>query len=168
MSVSLTPHPGSAAPRLRIEVEVDGPALAYRVSGRVDRLRIPPQAPPERTDGLWQHTCFEAFVREGEAGYREYNFSPSGEWAAYRFGGYRQGMAPLDIPAPAIETELARERLVVRVALERAPSGRLGLAAVIEEKNGRRSFWALRHPPGPPDFHHPHCFALDIPAAVDR
>jgi hypothetical protein len=41
----------------------------------------------------------------------------------------------------------------------------LGLSAVIEERNGNKSYWALKHPPGAPDFHHPDCFALELPAA---
>lgn len=41
----------------------------------------------------------------------------------------------------------------------------LGLSAVIEERNGNISYWALNHPPGKPDFHHPDCFALELPAA---
>jgi hypothetical protein len=36
---------------------------------------------------------------------------------------------------------------------------------VIEETNGRKSYWALAHPPGKPDFHHSDCFALGLPAA---
>ena len=42
---------------------------------------------------------------------------------------------------------------------------RLGLSAVIEETTGRKSFWALAHPPGKADFHHPDCFAFELPAA---
>ena len=37
---------------------------------------------------------------------------------------------------------------------------RLGLAAVIEASDGTRSYWALRHPAGQPDFHHADAFAL--------
>jgi hypothetical protein len=37
---------------------------------------------------------------------------------------------------------------------------------VIEETNGRLSYWALAHPPGKPDFHHSDCFALELPAVV--
>jgi hypothetical protein len=44
-------------------------------------------------------------------------------------------------------------------------SWRLGLSAVIQEANGRMSYWALAHPPGKPDFHHPDCFALELPPA---
>ncbi|QAY79353.1 DOMON-like domain-containing protein [Sphingosinicella sp. BN140058] len=41
----------------------------------------------------------------------------------------------------------------------------VGLSAIIEERNGTRSYWALRHPPGEPDFHHPDCFQLELPPA---
>jgi hypothetical protein len=31
---------------------------------------------------------------------------------------------------------------------------RIGLAAVIEDTSGHKSYWALVHPPGKADFHH--------------
>ena len=42
---------------------------------------------------------------------------------------------------------------------------RLGLSAVIEDNNGSKSYWAIGHAPGAPDFHHPDCFALELAAA---
>jgi hypothetical protein len=41
----------------------------------------------------------------------------------------------------------------------------LNLSAVIEEASGRKSYWALTHPSGEPDFHHSDCFVLEVPAA---
>lgn len=37
----------------------------------------------------------------------------------------------------------------------------LGLSAVIEENDGAVSYWALKHPPGPPDFHDANTFILE-------
>ena len=37
---------------------------------------------------------------------------------------------------------------------------RLALSPVIED--GALSYWALRHPPGRPDFHHQDAFTLEI------
>ena len=60
---------------VRIEVEALRPGLGrlelrYLVTGAIDRLVLPAPGPPERTDGLWQSTCFEAFVRaSADAGY---------------------------------------------------------------------------------------------------
>ncbi|GAO39682.1 hypothetical protein SCH01S_38_00220 [Sphingomonas changbaiensis NBRC 104936] len=142
--------------------------LRYRLAGDLDTLSIPARAGPARRDNLWQHTCFEAFVATG-AGYLEFNFSPSTEWAAYRFSGYREGMEQLDIPTPKLRvsrTDQALE-LTVEVALPE-PATRLGLSAVVEEISGTKSYWALRHPPGDkPDFHHPDCFALELPPPTD-
>ena len=180
MRVTLEPHPDSFAPGLRIEAEAQRAAparlvLRYVVTGEIGTLLLPPPAPPGRADGLWRHTCFEAFVRApAEAGYVELNFAPSGQWAAYGFSGYRTGMAPLDaLPPPEIEAQQDGGRYVLAASLDLAPVlGRLadlpwqlGLSAVIETQDGGMSWWAAAHPPGDPDFHHRDCFALELPAA---
>jgi len=41
----------------------------------------------------------------------------------------------------------------------------MGLSSVIEEQGGAKSYWALAHPEGNPDFHAPACFAATLPAA---
>jgi predicted GIY-YIG superfamily endonuclease len=138
--------------------------LRYRLTGRLALVRVPSSASPKRRDGLWQSTCFEAFVRRADT-YDEFNLSPSGEWAAYRFDAYRDGMRALDGEPPEIRVDSNRYsfELTATVAMD-SPVLALGLSAVIEEKSGTKSFWALRHPPsGPPDFHHPDCFALMLP-----
>jgi hypothetical protein len=126
---------------------------------------VPPLAQPVRRDNLWQRTCFEAFL-QSEQGYLEFNFSPSTEWAAYRFSGYREGMAELDLEPPQVRVSRDEHALELTADLVLPPSlapVRLGLSAVIEEVSGVKSYWALRHPPGDrPDFHHPDCFAIDL------
>ncbi len=178
MRLALEPHPDAAAPSLRIEAEASRPApgfleLRFIVAGDVGIVRLPPAATFRRADGLWRHTCFEAFVRApGEAGYLELNFAPSGSWAAYRFSDYRAGMIAAEEvgpPALAFASEDARFDLSASVHLEPALGllvdlpWQIGLAAVIEDRDGRVSHWALRHPPGAPDFHHQHCFAAELP-----
>ena len=65
--------------------------IDYRLWGDMARLRVPEQLAAECTDFLWEHTCFEAFISiPGDLAYREYNFSPSGQWAAYAFSDYRR------------------------------------------------------------------------------
>ena len=178
MRVTLEPHPDNLAPGLRIAAEAQraGPGrlvLRYVVTGETATLRLPPPAPPGRADGLWKHSCFEAFVRApGEAGYVELNFAPSGQWAAYGFSDYRTAMAPLDaLPPPEIEAQLHGDRyeLAASVELDSAlglPAEgpwQVGLSAVIETRDGSKSYWAAAHPPGDPDFHHRDCFALELP-----
>ena len=139
--------------------------LSYFVTGKIGDLRLPDLTAAARADELWRRTCFEAFVRPSPgAAYYEFNFAPSTQWAAYRFDGYRAGMRlAAEIKAPRIEVQSDAERFTLRASLELdAAAGNLGLAAVIEETGGNKSYWALAHPPGKPDFHHSDCFVLDF------
>ncbi len=177
---SLRLHPDSrcmAATDIDVVVARPRPGdlvLRYLVTGNTSDLRIPSVTAPTRGDELWRHTCFEAFVRaSANAAYYELNFAPSTQWAAYRFSDYRSGMkiAP-EMSPPRVEVRSNGACYELRAALEmgRLPGlppdedWRLGLAAVIEETNGRKSYWALAHPPGKADFHHPECFAHELPA----
>jgi hypothetical protein len=166
-------HPDSrcdAATGIAVDVALPRPGslvLSYVVSGKIGVLRMPPVVAAARSDELWRHTCFEAFVRTSAATeYYEFNFSPSTQWAAYRFDNYRSGMrVATEIGAPRIEMRSSAERYSLQAALELdrlSPPWRLGLSAVLEETNGRKSYWALTHPPGKADFHHADCFALEL------
>ncbi len=163
--MELLPHPSNTPEALRIEanVERDGESLifTFRLIGNTDLVRVPPVAPPIRTDSLWQTTCFEAFVAQDGERYLELNFSPTGAWAAYAFDAYRQGMRPLDLAQPQIQR--AGDTLSATVALS-APAGvPLSLSAVVEATDGGKSYWALAHSPGAPDFHDRHCFVARLP-----
>ena len=146
--------------------------LRYLLTGKISQLMLPSPAAPERTDELWRHSCFEAFLRPpGDGAYYEFNVAPSTQWAAYRLAGYRSGMSALTgIAAPSIQvrSDLDHLELEVRLDLEALPGlagdrpWRLGLSAVIEETGGQTSYWALAHPPGKADFHHADCFALEV------
>jgi hypothetical protein len=145
--------------------------LYYFVTGRIGDLRMPPAVAAARTDELWRHSCFEAFVRTPpSAAYYEFNFAPSTQWAAYRFSSYRSEIrVATEISAPRIEVQSSRACYRLQAALELYQMSslssdgvwRIGLAAVIEETNGNKSYWALAHPPGKADFHHSDGFALE-------
>jgi hypothetical protein len=166
-------HPDShCAAATRIEADIARPRaggliLSYVVSGRISGLRMPPVVAAARADGLWRHTCFEAFVRPSTGpAYCEFNFSPSTQWAAYRFSGYRSEMrVAAEIAAPRIEVRSDEATFTLQAALELdglSSPLHLGLSAVLEETNGHKSYWALAHPPGKADFHHADCFALEL------
>ena len=167
---NLVPHPDHPPLAVRrVEVEVLGDTgrvqLTYVIAG-AEEVVFPAPTTSVRADELWRTTCFELFLGfDDDERYVEFNFSPSTRWAAYGFDGHREGMAPLDREvAPHIE--LLEGRVDVDSDLGGLPHGelRMGLSAVIEEEGGVRSFWALAHPPGAPDFHHPACFAARLPA----
>jgi hypothetical protein len=148
--------------------------LYYEIVGDVDQLQLPPQRRSAHTDGLWQHTCFEAFIRpQGQRSYVELNFSPSSEWAVYRFADYRRGMTPVEPPhAPKIICRRREDRLEADVdvhcsGLVSRTELQLALAVVLEDLQGRICYWALNHGPGNPDFHNDAGFVLKLPRAGD-
>lgn len=171
MNLRLIPHPHAPAPPIEIEARFlagsGGFDVVFAMTGDLGTLRIASPAPPNRRDNLWQQTCLEAFVAT-DSGYLEFNLSPSTQWAAYGFTGYREGMHELKITAPDISVSRTEHSLElnadIQLPFDVIPI-RLGLSAVIEEKDGTKSYWALRHPLGDkPDFHHPDCFAIELPA----
>ena len=172
----LVPH-GSGATQSAALTVVARVALAragamrfeYRLTGEIAKLAIPRRLPPQRTERLWEHTCFEAFVAPaGGDGYCELNFSPSTEWAVYEFDGYRQGMRPLVSAAPTLTVVETASELRVMASAElgafaRAPwPWRIGLTAVVEDRAGGRSYFALEHPRAKPDFHDAAAFAISL------
>ena len=162
----LAPGPGTARGTL---------VLQYRLRGDLAEILLPAPASPARRDELWRHTCFELFVAEpGGDHYVEFNFSPSTEWAAYGFTGYRQGMQPLPLSmAPQVACHASRQAVDVTVTVARPDLGRapsafvqvphaMALTAVLEFTGGRMSYWSLAHPAGRPDFHHRDGFVATL------
>jgi hypothetical protein len=177
----LTAHPSTpndTVRRLGVQLRAEQPDILvfhYSLDADMSRVRVPLSGAGGRADALWKHTCFEAFVASADApGYYEFNFTASLDWAIYRFSAYREGMSPAEIgQAPTISVRRSDDELELRSAvhlghladLRDARHLRIALAAVIEDENGRLSYWGLRHPPGKPDFHHPTGFALKVARA---
>ena len=147
-------------------------AITYSIEGELARVRVPPPRPPCIAHGLWRHTCCECFIAvKGRPGYHEFNLAPSGEWCAYAFAKYREG-GPLADEAlnPRIVVRSRAERLELDASIPLGrlsamhPRQRLSLAisAVVEDEQGGLSYWALKHAPGKPDFHHPDSFVLEL------
>jgi hypothetical protein len=179
-SLSLHPHSrGLAATHIEVGIarpRADRLMLSYTVVGSVSDMRMPPVAASARADGLWQHTCFEAFVRASSGTkYYEFNFAPSTQWAAYQFTSYRNGMrVAAEITAIPIEAQSTPDCFTLRASLEldrlsdlpRSTSWHLGLSALIEDTSGRKSYWALAHPAGKPDFHHTGSFGFELSPSI--
>jgi hypothetical protein len=176
MRLALKPHPDTpCGASLAFVADVSRPTpdtlrLRYEVTGALAALSLPTPQTPERGHELWLHSCFEAFLRgEGETGYYEINVAPSLRWAAYGFSGYREGMRVAEeIGLPRLSPQFGTEVYVLDVALNlllpHDTVWRFGVSAVIEEKTGNKSYWALAHPPGKPDFHHSDGFIGALPA----
>ena len=168
----LIAHPSTPCPWVdsfvvTIEGETDGVTCSYSLTGDLDPLQVPPLAgEPERSDGLWRHTCFELFVRDpGGGAYSEFNFSPSGRWAVYRFIDYRQGRSdqPIATPLVTVARQQGSFNLTADLKSFVLPNHALiAIAAVLEDRTGKLHYWALRHADGAPDFHHRSGFAARV------
>jgi hypothetical protein len=179
MSRALICHPQTpATSRLSINASasrIDNHLLLrFEIGGDVDSVKLPDLlANAFRADGLWHMTCCEAFVKSaGSTGYCEFNFAPSTAWAAYQFSAYREGMSDAHIDPPHFDIDQTGTSIVITVSTAMSSLAdfssdepwQVCLSAVIEEIDGTKSYWALAHSPGAPDFHHPDCFALTLPA----
>jgi hypothetical protein len=169
---ALLPHapgPGAAATDITVALrDTTGDALQlhFRMRGARAVESLKPAMTGGRRDGIWRHTCCELFVLPaGGTGYREFNFSPHGAWAAYDFSAYRAGMQAAALQRdPVLQLTVGDGEWTLAVSLVRKdlclntcpPRARLqlGLCAVIEPPGGALAYWALRHPAAAPDFHH--------------
>lgn len=165
-------HPDTPAVAVRnISVTVynhpfSGLLVRWRVDG-CSALVLPAYSGSGRADDLWQTTCFEMFTKGAGEAYEEYNFSPSQRWAAYRFSSYRQNREDIQLGEGPVIDHQSGDRLFVLTAKlpgVRLNAERLGLSAVIEEEGEVKSYWALAHPDGAPDFHDASCFTAPVPA----
>lgn len=149
-------------------------AATYVAASQAGSITIPASvAQAGRTDGLWNTTCFEVFVRRDDGeGYYEFNFAPSTCWAGYSLTNYRSGMVDAPLDPPDINVAPDPHCLTMSVTADLSPltglpphaSWTIAISAIIEEADGTKSYWALAHPPGEPDFHDPACFTALVPA----
>ncbi len=171
---TLTPHPAhpqTAITSLRAHIRrtPDTLAVTYKLTGDLGRIRLPEPSLPRRADELWQTTCFELFLKpRGANAYLEFNFAPSTQWAAYRFTAERTGMEPLPDVEPAITIQPVPGGLFLAAGfpvprdLPAEIALTANLSAVVEDADGKKSYWALNHPTDKPDFHHADGFVLDV------
>lgn len=139
-----------------VTATAQGCEAEFWLDGDVQRIVIPPPTTAARHDNLWQTTCFEIFWQPlGEKAYREFNLSPSGQWAAYDFDSFREGMrdAPVDAIAIACSHDGAGLVLRASIAADLPAPAQVALNAVVEHADGTKQYWALAFPPGKPEFH---------------
>jgi hypothetical protein len=182
----LVPHPAFGAGPLRSlhatpSLDRNGRVtVEFAAHGELSRLRLPPASTaPQRCADLWRHSCFELFARRGaERGYMEFNFAPSGDWAAWVFDDYRSGGRELEparigITARNVDTGGWSLRAQAELGAQAAAPDSAGspvtwwlnLAAVIEAEDGGLSYWAVHHAGERPDFHDRSSFRVPLQPA---
>lgn len=176
MHLDLAPHPASppSGPPFKVWARVEHAAalgatattnIWFGVSAPMERFVIPVAEEAGRKDELWRTTCFEAFLRGPGGAYREWNFAPSGDWAAYDFTNYREGMTKAEIAQPPyvrLEDNFTWWALGATIAVDGDTDWQLGLSVVLEEQDGTKSYWALAHAAEKPDFHAAGCFTAKL------
>jgi hypothetical protein len=180
LSAELRPHlqsPCEAVRRISVDIGLEPASgvlqVRYRIEGDIGRLALPGTDFARRSDGLWQHTCFEAFLRpDASESYHEFNFAPSGDWAAYRFSTRRSDRSLPDLPAPLVRFRSGQDAcdLSAEIPIPALPELaaaaviHAGMAVVVEPNEGGLSWWALSHGAEKPDFHDPATFVLRVTA----
>ncbi len=183
--LTLNPHPAQS-PTIPMTVEAnvtlssdDTVIFSFRGHYQPDErgsigVALPAPAAPAECDGLWQHTCCEAFISvPNAADYFEFNFSPSGCWAAYRFDDYRARDESFRyVPAPEIKFKHDEYGFELTATIDSAvlwsrwpqhQTWQIGLTAVIEATDGHKTYWAMRHDDiEKPDFHLRTQFVLPL------
>jgi hypothetical protein len=141
-------------------------SIFYRIYGDLTGILIPDRSDnPDRRDSLWMQTCCELFLRRSDScsDYREFNLSPSRNWAAYNFTDYRAGMslAEMETP-PQINSKRSSNEFILMADLDISyldtEQPLISVCGVIETLDHTRSYWALSHPNKQPDFHHAEGF----------
>lgn len=136
--------------------------IHYSLTGDIPELAIPEEAGlPERRNSIWEETCFELFLSPKDSdNYWEFNLSPAGHWNVYRFSSYREGKLeePAFIALPfnvstchdALSLSLEIDLDKINMADQQLNTG---ISAVIKQRDGMITHWALTHPGARADFH---------------
>ncbi|NCP13269.1 MAG: hypothetical protein GW858_03775 [Sphingomonadales bacterium] len=148
-----------------VTATTQGCEVEFRLDGHIPAIILPPPAPPARRDNLWKTTCFEVFWQPlGDTCYREFNLSPSGQWAAYDFDSFRKAIRDAPVEAIAIACSHTDNGMALKasIAAKLPDPAQVALNAIVEHPNGAMQYWAMAFPPGTPEFHSEACRALII------
>jgi hypothetical protein len=75
-------------------------------------------------------------------------------------------MVQADVQSPPyirVEDNLTWWAVGATIPVDAHTEWELALSAILEEKDGTKTYWALAHADERPDFHHPDCFVARLP-----
>ncbi len=175
-SFALIPFPGPGIPKIKITGSVVREenilTIQYALSGTVEDILFPALNPqPGRKTDLWRKTCFEFFLAlPDQPQYWEFNLSPSGDWNVYRMDAYRQISFQEEELIHSLRLDIRRNADCYRLetAVDISPmliaekQLLVGIASVIQARDGHETYWALIHPGSQADFHQRESFILAL------
>lgn len=135
--------------------------LEFKIQGPLEMISWPTSDGfVARTNELWKTTCLETFLSSGttnEDPYIEINCSPNGNWNAYSFLRYREGMNPSsEITVHLTQKKAGAQEALFLVEIQSTTPWNIqscGLTMVMDFNNGDKCYWALHHPTPTADFH---------------
>lgn len=170
-TLTLVPYSGNSH-GLRVDVHLERSNDEVRFRFRVEGAGVKhaPFGAGSRRDELWKTTCFEFFVGPADQrSYFEINMATSGDWNAYAFDDYRDGMKWAEgvRRSPLQEVRSSNEELELRGVFRLSDFPLvgpvvLGATAVVEYLDGTKDYWALAHKGEKPDFHLRSSFIASI------
>ena len=140
-----------------------------------------------RLMGLWQHTCFEAFIEpvdspafvskdlEGSVLYYELNLSTFKGWNLFGFNQPRLPQPPTELrEAQLVSYDLQHGesggvlKVVVQVAGAQWNKVKISLCSVLVSKSRGTSYWSFKHAGERPDFHRFDSFIIERSYTAER
>ncbi len=161
VSVGVTNHPNSLS-------------LEYALIGPISEIEVPKlSSRPMRKVGLYQTTCFEAFIGNDKGEYLEWNFSPSQDWCVFDFESYRVSSKrelnenffhdlKVHFGTSDLKLDVSLKLDEIRKTLGGSETLKLGLSAVVETVDGTLQYFSLKHATDKPDFHRSGSFLIDL------
>ena len=157
---NLVPHPKNKCEGLAVSTTIEGSyerlSLQFSLQDPQQLVIWPAQVDGQRSQTLWQSTCFELFARHIDHNdYCEWNFSPGHSWGFFDHSAPRVQRLPNNFSAlsaapqsssrGAIKSVAAQINLTQALpALQQGAPVQIGLSAVLATAQGLEYF-ALTH-----------------------
>jgi len=175
-SFSLIPFPAPNIPEITITGNISRQSgvlrLHYTLAGSIKEVFLPPPSThPNRKDELWKTTCFEFFLAiKDQPQYWEFNMSPSDDWNvycmdAYRGIGFREESSIQQLP---FDFKTGYNGCSLNISVNLHPiiqpqqNINIGVATILQTKDGNITYWALLHPAPQADFHFKESFICTL------
>ena len=132
-------------------------SICYRIKGSLENIQWPNKKYTNGGDELWHSTCFECFFGSAcTSEYYEFNQSPGGDVAFYKFAHYRGKKRPYDTSSDyTFSLALDEFECFARIdmPLPYRPPFYIGPAAIIKDNQNELHYFGISHPEKGPDFH---------------
>jgi|SRR5688572_27306977 len=175
-SFSLIPFSETNVPDISIQGKIlrqnNVLIIHYMLHGKTEDIFLPsPSINPTRREELWTTTCLEFFLAVKDSPeYWEFNFSPSGDWNIFRMDAYRQIGFKEETLIQHLSFKVQKDIDVfaLNAGIDLDPIVRpgqvleVGIAAIIQSRNGNETYWALHHPGPQADFHSRGSFTIVV------